>query len=245
MPTLDWIGKIAVQYQHNSAPFHLLKADPKLSVGDSGSGNLLFQGDDLIALKAILAYYAGQVILNYSLRQAVAAAACPPAKPVEFKSRPDAFWQSEQGKRLYTAGLSLRYKEPGAPYSETERTTPEWVLRLTDYKKELADWRPSDEKDEAAYYHQKAIIYEMLIELIPRGEARDKAIQAYVDFVANSSLQREKPLEWFFHAQSLLNRTRNSRLGEPAKVLAAFENSGNPVLILYTLLDKLGRGPRT
>jgi len=31
--------------------------------------------------------------------------------------------------------------------------------------KELADWKPSDEKDEATYYHQKAIIYQMLVEL--------------------------------------------------------------------------------
>ncbi len=180
-----------------------------------------------------------------ALRQAVAAAVCPPSKPVELKSRPDAFWQSDQGKRLYTAGLSLRYKQPGAPYSEAERNSTEWVLRLTDYKRDLADWRPSDEKDDATYYHQKAVIYEMLIELIPQGEERDKAIQAYVDFVANSSLQREKPVEWFFHAQSLLNRTRNSGVGEPTKILAAFENSGNPVLMLYTMLDKLGRDGRT
>lgn len=61
MPTLDWIGKRAVLNHHNEVPFHLLKEVPELSVGGSGSGNLLVEGDNLLALKALLPYYAGQV----------------------------------------------------------------------------------------------------------------------------------------------------------------------------------------
>lgn len=65
MPTLDWIGKKAVLNHHREVPFHLLKCDPRLSVGDAGSGNLLVEGDNLIALKALLPYYAGQVKCIY------------------------------------------------------------------------------------------------------------------------------------------------------------------------------------
>ena len=65
MPTLDWIGKKAVLNHHREVPYRLLKCDPKLSVGDPGSGNLLVQGDNLIALKALLPYYAGQVKCIY------------------------------------------------------------------------------------------------------------------------------------------------------------------------------------
>ncbi len=65
MPTLDWIGKRAVLNHHREIPFQLLKADPELSVGDPGSGNLLVQGDNLLALKALLPYYAGQVKCIY------------------------------------------------------------------------------------------------------------------------------------------------------------------------------------
>ncbi|MCJ7796526.1 MAG: site-specific DNA-methyltransferase, partial [Thermoleophilia bacterium] len=46
-------------------PYHLLHCDPKLSVGDPDSGNLLVQGDNLIALKALLPYYAGKVKCIY------------------------------------------------------------------------------------------------------------------------------------------------------------------------------------
>ena len=65
MPTLDWIGKKAVINHHNEVPFHLLKDAADLSVGEVGSGNLLVEGDNLVALKALLPYYAGQVKCIY------------------------------------------------------------------------------------------------------------------------------------------------------------------------------------
>ena len=65
MPTLDWIGKKAVLNHHRQVPYHLLRCDNSLSVGESGSGNLLVQGDNLLALKALLPYYAGQVKCIY------------------------------------------------------------------------------------------------------------------------------------------------------------------------------------
>jgi len=65
MPTLNWIGKEAVVNHHREVPYHLLRCDEKLSVGEPGSGNLLVQGDNLLALKALLPYYASQVKCIY------------------------------------------------------------------------------------------------------------------------------------------------------------------------------------
>ena len=65
MPTLNWIGKEAVVEHHRQVPFHLLRCDPDLSVGEAGGGNLLVEGDNMLALKALLPYYAGQVKCIY------------------------------------------------------------------------------------------------------------------------------------------------------------------------------------
>lgn len=65
MPTLNWIGKEAVVNHHLQVPFHLLKDVPDLACGEPGEGNLIVQGDNLIALKALLPYYAGQVKCIY------------------------------------------------------------------------------------------------------------------------------------------------------------------------------------
>ena len=61
MPTLNWIGKEAVVNHHLEVPFRLLKDVPELGCGDPGSGNLIVEGDNLVALKALLPFYAGKV----------------------------------------------------------------------------------------------------------------------------------------------------------------------------------------
>ncbi len=65
MPTLNWIGKKAVINHDRDVPFHLLQEVPELSFGDRNSGNLVIQGDNLIALKSLLPYYAGRVKCIY------------------------------------------------------------------------------------------------------------------------------------------------------------------------------------
>ena len=65
MPTLNWIGKEAVVRHHKEVPYRLLEPVPDLSCGDTGSGSLIVQGDNLHALKALLPRYAGQVKCIY------------------------------------------------------------------------------------------------------------------------------------------------------------------------------------
>lgn len=65
MPTLNWIGKDAVVNHHQHVPFHLLKDVPELACGQPGEGNLVVQGDNLVALKALLPRYGGQVKCIY------------------------------------------------------------------------------------------------------------------------------------------------------------------------------------
>jgi adenine-specific DNA-methyltransferase len=65
MPVLDWIGKKAVVNHHRVVPYRLIHCDKDKSAGDPDAGNLLVQGDNLEALKALLPYYAGKVKCIY------------------------------------------------------------------------------------------------------------------------------------------------------------------------------------
>lgn len=65
MPTLNWIGKEAVEHHHKEVPYRLIHCDGELSAGDPDAGNLLVQGDNLEALKALLPYYGGEVKCIY------------------------------------------------------------------------------------------------------------------------------------------------------------------------------------
>ncbi len=59
MPTLDWVNKAQAATSAAAVPYHLLQLTSLH--GDPNSDNLLIQGDNLLALKALLPFYRGQV----------------------------------------------------------------------------------------------------------------------------------------------------------------------------------------
>ena len=64
MPVLNWIGKDKVVNHDKELPFRVLKQNKKLSVGDK-SENLLIEGDNLEALKALMPFYYGKIKFVY------------------------------------------------------------------------------------------------------------------------------------------------------------------------------------
>lgn len=66
MPELNWIGKNHVLHLDKQVPYRMIHCDSGLSIGDVGEGNLLIEGDNLEALKALLPYYGGKFIAKVS-----------------------------------------------------------------------------------------------------------------------------------------------------------------------------------
>lgn len=65
MPTLRWLTRDEDVRAAEKVPYRLLEEDVGLGYGDCDAGNMLIQGDNLEALKALLPYYAGQVKCIY------------------------------------------------------------------------------------------------------------------------------------------------------------------------------------
>jgi DNA modification methylase len=70
MPVLNFKGKTAVETYHHTVPHHVLEVDRKLSELPKGEapsldGNLIIEGDNLLALKALLPTHAGKVKCIY------------------------------------------------------------------------------------------------------------------------------------------------------------------------------------
>jgi adenine-specific DNA-methyltransferase len=61
MPLLHWLTRDVDIHAAIHTPCRLLEQVPEYSHGDSDTGNMLIQGDNLDALKALLPYYAGKV----------------------------------------------------------------------------------------------------------------------------------------------------------------------------------------
>ena len=65
MPVLDWLNKGSAVQTARNTPYRLLEHDAELSYGDPDCENMLIQGDNLEALKALVPLYAGQVKCIY------------------------------------------------------------------------------------------------------------------------------------------------------------------------------------
>lgn len=65
MPILDWLNRDKDVRAADGVPYRLLHSVDELSYGDPTSPNMLIQGDNLEALKALLPYYSGQVKCIY------------------------------------------------------------------------------------------------------------------------------------------------------------------------------------
>lgn len=61
MPILHWLNKDEAVTAAKRSAYRLLKEVPELSYGDQDNENLLIQGDNLEALKALIPFYAGKV----------------------------------------------------------------------------------------------------------------------------------------------------------------------------------------
>jgi hypothetical protein len=154
-------------------------------------------------------------------------------------------WQTPTGARLLFKIKELRFGAGaiGAALSEADRRTPEWEVRLTEFRNELSDWDERAEASAEDYFHQKCVLYWALLELVPPGGAvRDLVLTDYVAFLRKPTIQQDSPLEWFMHIRDLLDLSRRTAPEMPpkrTKLLDAFNASGDPVLRLYANLERL------
>ena len=66
MPFLDWVNKNQAKEATHEAPYHLLKLESVHGDLTSANENLLIQGDNLLALKALIPFYTGRVKCIYA-----------------------------------------------------------------------------------------------------------------------------------------------------------------------------------
>ncbi|WP_259650410.1 site-specific DNA-methyltransferase [Burkholderia pseudomallei] len=61
MPFLDWVNKNQAKGSAREVPYHLLNREATYGDASAAAENLIVQGDNLLALKALVPFYAGRV----------------------------------------------------------------------------------------------------------------------------------------------------------------------------------------
>lgn len=172
---------------------------------------------------------------------------------VEGVVKTNIHWQSPKASALLTKIKELRFGSGQTPLTAAERDTLDWEAKMSSFLKDLADWKKEDEKSEEDYFHQKCVLFRSLIQLIQKKTAREDVLRSFVEFLNGFDLDRGSRIEWIWQAGFLFkdNFDYSGTSGSaPAYVISRsdmlpiVETTKNPILYLYTQIEKLLSGGR-
>lgn len=146
----------------------------------------------------------------------------------------DLYWQTPESRRLHEDWLQLRGRERAPVPLATRLTTP-WRNQAERFLAAVEQWTGAREA-ERDYVYQKGVLLTGLIDMMPPSPARTRAVRAFVEFMRHADGDRNLRALWF----AFLNRFLDSARGpDRRELLAALEESRQPVLSLYARLERM------
>ena len=121
------------------------------------------------------------------------------------------------------------------------RQTMEWRNQAERLLTDVEQWSGIREPAERDYFYQKSVLFTWLLDLMPPSTVRARALRSFVEFLRRSESDRDRRTLWFAFVNRLLEMARGSYRRE---ILAAMEDSHQPVLSLYARLERLAPARR-
>ena len=91
------------------------------------------------------------------------------------------------------------------------RQSSQWQYQLSDFLREMAEWKPEHEASRPDYFHQKCRLFNELLELAPNSDMRLRMLDEYMAFLEQNRFECESFIEWFHHVSDLLRRIHSMR----------------------------------
>jgi hypothetical protein len=147
----------------------------------------------------------------------------------------DSYWQSSEAARLHDAAARLR-GTGAAVLPLRVRQTAEWRAQAERLLVDVDQWSGRSEREERDYFYQKAVLYTWLLDLIPGGSLHTRTLRSFTEFLRRAETDVNRRMLWFAFVNRLLELSRGPYR---SSVLAAMEESHQPVLSLYARLERL------
>lgn len=159
-------------------------------------------------------------------------------------------WRSSKSRSILTELQWLHHgnqKDASAQNTTlqlADRQTDEWLDHYQNTLKLMQDWKEQDEETPEDYFCMATDALSDLAALAPPGKVRDRAMNAYLEFlelhypaIANRNL-------WFTQFRQMLYRARFSKdAADKAWILNSMSRSSNPMIAFYAKLETLGVAP--
>jgi hypothetical protein len=154
------------------------------------------------------------------------------------------YWTTRRARSLFEKIQLLRYgqipkqpakaksNKPPEPLPFEVRQSSQWQYKLSDFLREMAEWKPDHEASRADYFHQKCRLFNELLELSPNSDMRLRMLDEYMAFLEQNRFECESFIDWYQHVSDLLRRVGSMREEERKLALQALRYSNDPVLQL-------------
>jgi hypothetical protein len=149
-------------------------------------------------------------------------------------ARIDYYWQSPEARRLREEWVRLRGRDR-LPVRLSVRVTQEWRDQAEHLLTGIEQWTGLREPAPRDYLYQKSVLLMGLIELMPQGPGRVKALRALVEFLRHEDGDRNLRSLWFAMLSRLLEMARGPDRNE---ILSVLEESHHPAMSLYARLER-------
>lgn len=153
-------------------------------------------------------------------------------------------WGNETARTLLSKTRALRLKSDGTAYTDEERAMPAWRGQLGSLLADIRAWQPKDAAEERTAFHEKAVIYKTLSDLVPAGPSRDSVLIEYVRFLAKSHLQTQAPAEWLLHANYFLDLSARGDADRGFRLPDVLSESGSHSLRTLIATERFLKGAK-
>ena len=112
--------------------------------------------------------------------------------------------------------------------------------KLSDLLEEIDEWGKADDEDEIDLFHQKSLIYRLLLRESPISVIGETIVRKHLKLLNQNEIQKEYTSEWFLEFKDL--RTEISELKskeQQQKLVAILENSNISAVNIYLNLEKI------
>jgi hypothetical protein len=165
-------------------------------------------------------------------------------RKVDGAARFHPYWTTPRARSLFEKVQVLRFGQPPKQTSRTKSNKPpkplsfearqnsEWQYQLSDFLRDMVEWKPEQEASKHDYFHQKCRLFNELLELSPNSSMRLRMTDEYMAFLEHNRFECESFIEWFLHVSDLLRRIRVMEEEEKNLALESLRYSNDHVLRL-------------
>jgi len=157
---------------------------------------------------------------------------------VEEVPRRKPYFQSSDTSALLNELRDLRGYDDDEPSLREPHTSPSWQEKMLDFLGRLEAWNGNSEIDDEDYFHQKSILYKMLLRIAPAGPLAEQVVFGYLKLLNNPKVINESRVEWLWHVNELIRYLNETPGDERMRWLNLLANSKNPILQVYADLAK-------